>query len=319
MDLFGERHEPGEGERWRPFSKVAICGFLAALAFILTGSAVGWNSSAPIFVAAAVFVVPMLLGLRGLSTDVHPDMGFDDEDEAPAREAGWADLAGLDIEGRALYDRAWRAVAMVQESRASRMGLLDDVANDVVLPRRLTEIQDVLWEQAVLRAEQADAMHEAMTPELRAVLGPQREALARSVRAVTRQVEGLEEYARRVQNADSALRAHDLLDSNHRYLDLLARTEDTEGVRDLTAQAADLEAALARSVRDAVSAGRFLALPAAGDDPPTLPDLSAVQDAPPGPGPPTLPGLPPVRDVESGRATLPEWPPGAQEGPPFRS
>ncbi|PZG41868.1 hypothetical protein C1I98_20660 [Spongiactinospora gelatinilytica] len=82
-------------------------------------------------------------------------------------------------------------------------------------------------------------MHEAMTPELRAALGPRREALARSVRAVTRQVEGLEEYARR------------------------------------------------------------------------------VQDAPP--GPPTLPGPPPVRDVESGRATLPEWPPRAQEGPPFRS
>ncbi|RBQ15289.1 hypothetical protein DP939_36200 [Spongiactinospora rosea] len=322
MDLFGERHDPGEGEQWEPFSKVAVSGFFAALAFFLTGSAVGWTA-VPVVVGLLVFVVGMLLGVRGLDTDVAPDFNdydhFDDEDEdeASAREARLAGTAGLDAEGHTLYGRAWRAVAVVQESRAGRMGLLDDVANDVVLPRRLTGILEVLWDQAALRAEQADAMREAMTPELRAVLGPQREALARSVRAVTRQVEDLEEYARRVQNADSALRAHDLLDSNQKYLDLLARTEDAEGVRDLTAQAADLEAALAQSLRDAVSAGRTLALPAA-DDPPTLPDLPAVQGAPPEPGPPTLPGLPPVRDTAPGSSTLPEWPPGAHEGPPFR-
>ncbi|MEV0827287.1 hypothetical protein [Nonomuraea rubra] len=162
--------------------------------------------------------------------------------------------AELDEPALDLLARARRAVLDVTGSRVHRKGLLDAIANDVVLPERLWEIARLVRIHTDLRAEQARALTEVITPELTAVLEPQREALRRSVAAVTERVWELESYASRVRAADSALRASELQRSNGKYLDLLAQTGDTEGVRALTAQAD----ALAVTLREAVAAGRTL-------------------------------------------------------------
>ncbi|WP_203982392.1 hypothetical protein [Sphaerisporangium rufum] len=171
--------------------------------------------------------------------------------------------ADLDAEAHSALFRAGQAVQEVYASRVHRTGLLDPVANDVVLPRQLWEIARLLRSHSILRAEQRQAAQGVVTPELRAVLDPQRAALARSVTAVERRVAMLEAYARRVQEADAALRAQDLLGGNDKYRALLARTDDMEGLRDLTLRADAVEGTLARSVQDAVAAGHTLA---------TLPD-----------------------------------------------
>ncbi len=154
----------------------------------------------------------------------------------------------LDDSARELLTRARRAVIDVSGSRVNRLGLLDAIAiaNDVVLPERLWEIARLLRTHTELRAEQAQALAEEMTPELAAVLEPQQEALARSVAAVTEQVRDLEEYAIRVRAADAALRANELRESDERYRDLLARTGDTEAVARLIDQADALNTILRR-------------------------------------------------------------------------
>ncbi|MET8140945.1 hypothetical protein ABZU32_11610 [Sphaerisporangium sp. NPDC005288] len=168
--------------------------------------------------------------------------------------------ADLDRSARLLLDRAGHAVETVYASRVNQMGWLDPVANDVVLPRRLWEIARVLRTQSELRAEHARATGGVLTPELRAVLEPQLAALRRSAGEVTGQVAALEAYARRVQAADAALHAEDLLRSNDKYRDLLAHTDDLEGLRDLASRAHGVGAVLASSVREAVAAGRTLAV-----------------------------------------------------------
>ncbi|MFC4529277.1 hypothetical protein [Sphaerisporangium dianthi] len=168
--------------------------------------------------------------------------------------------ADLDQPARLLLDRAGHAIETVHDSRVNRLGWLDSVANDVVLPRRLWEIARRLRTQSELRAEQARATRGVVTPELHAVLSPQRAALRRSVDEVTGQVAALEAYARRVQAADAALHAQDLLRSNDKYRDLLAHTDDVEGLGVLASRADGVGAVLANSVREAVAAGRTLAV-----------------------------------------------------------
>ncbi|MGN9843881.1 hypothetical protein ACTMTI_37720 [Nonomuraea sp. H19] len=165
--------------------------------------------------------------------------------------------AELDPAGLDLLARARQAIEDVTGSRVHRLGLLDGIANDVVLPEVLWDIADLLRTQTALRAEQAEALAEVMTPELAAVLGPQREALGRSAAAVAGRVRELEAYAHRVRAADSALRACDLQRSNDTYRDLLARTGDTEGLRQLIDQA-DM---LTGSLREAIAASDGFADP----------------------------------------------------------
>ncbi|MEV0385997.1 hypothetical protein [Nonomuraea sp. NPDC050643] len=162
----------------------------------------------------------------------------------------------LDAPALELVTRARKAIDEVTASRVHHLGLLDGIANDIVLPERLWEVARLVRIQATLRAEQAEAMTELMTPELTAVLEPQREALNRSVAAVTERVWDLETYAARVREADSALRASELQKSNDKYRDLLAQTGDTAGLRDL----ADQADTLTRSLREAITAGQTLSL-----------------------------------------------------------
>ncbi|MFI7703703.1 hypothetical protein [Nonomuraea sp. NPDC049480] len=159
---------------------------------------------------------------------------------------------------RALLARARRAVNVVYRSRVMQRRLLDGLANEVLLPRQVWEIARLLRTQTDLQEEQDRARQGLVTPELLAVLEPQQEALNRSVAAVTARVEGLERYARRVQEADAALRAREALDNNDKYRDLLAHTDDEEGMRALAAHGDALEETLAESVREAIEAGQTL-------------------------------------------------------------
>ncbi|NBE99632.1 hypothetical protein FE391_14795 [Nonomuraea sp. KC401] len=159
---------------------------------------------------------------------------------------------------RALLERARAAVMSVYTSQVMRRRLLDDLANESLLPRQLWEIAMLLRVQTHLQAEQDQAREGRLTPELLAVLEPQQEALRRSVASVTARVESLERYAGRVQEADAALRAMDALGNNHKYQALLAHTDDAEGLRELENQGDTLQETLARSVRDAIEAGHTL-------------------------------------------------------------
>ncbi|WP_182883900.1 hypothetical protein [Microbispora sp. H10949] len=169
--------------------------------------------------------------------------------------------ADLDFDALMLLERAGLAVRIVKASQVQQLGLLDGMANDLILPRQLWEIARMLRSQTSLRREQARALRGAVTPELLAVIKPQHMALQRSVQAVAKRVAELEMYARRVQEADAALRAQELLKSNDKYRDLLAHTDDLEGMRMLGVQAEATQETLARSVREAIAAGHILALP----------------------------------------------------------
>ncbi|MEV4563296.1 hypothetical protein AB0K12_05920 [Nonomuraea sp. NPDC049419] len=159
---------------------------------------------------------------------------------------------------RALLERARRAVMSVYTSQAMRLRLLDGLANEVLLPRQIWEIAVLLRTQTRLWQEQERAMSGVVTPELRAVLAPQQEALHRSAAAVEARVTRLERYAHRVAEADAALRARDALARNDAYRALLAHTDDTDGLAALEAQGEALEETLARTVRQAVEAGHTL-------------------------------------------------------------
>ncbi|MGP4097639.1 hypothetical protein [Nonomuraea sp. KM90] len=161
---------------------------------------------------------------------------------------------------RALLERARTAVMSVYTSQVMQKRLLDGLANEVLLPRQIWEIALLLRVQTHLQQEQARAMRGVVTAELMAVLEPQQEALRRSVAGVTARVEGLEGYARRVQEADAALRAQEALGNNEKYRALLAHTDDTDGLRDLETRGEALRETLARSVREAIEAGQTLSL-----------------------------------------------------------
>ncbi|MCW2943186.1 MAG: hypothetical protein JWN00_6171 [Actinomycetia bacterium] len=166
-------------------------------------------------------------------------------------------LSGVDFDGeaRGLLGRAKSAVIAVLESEVHKHGLLDGIANRVLLPQQLWDVAQVLRTQTTLRAEQQHADQQVMTPELKAVIGPQRRVLERSAASVTRQIEALEEYASRVAKLESAFTARTLLDGNDKYRALLAATHDEESVTELSEGT--------RSLRDAVEAGQMLALPCA--------------------------------------------------------
>ncbi|MEV0752490.1 hypothetical protein [Streptosporangium sp. NPDC050280] len=168
----------------------------------------------------------------------------------------------LDNEAHALLKRTADATMTVTGSQVSRQGFLDSVANNVLFPQQLWEISRLLRFQSILRAEQVAATHGVIvTPELTAVLAPQRQALQHSVAMVTQRIMELEAYARRTQEADAALRAHEQLQNNDKYRYLLAHTDDRMGMQNLLQQATALENTLARSVQNAIAAGRTLAAP----------------------------------------------------------
>jgi hypothetical protein len=167
----------------------------------------------------------------------------------------------FDDRSRSLLGRAQQAVDSVLSSPVNTEGLLDTIANGVVLPHRLWDLARLLRDQTTLRARQRAATGGLMTPELQAVLTPQRQALDHSVAAVTQQVEALEVYAYRVGLAEAAYRGRQLMVDNDDYLELLARTDDQSALGDLAQHAQLVETTLKTSLNDAFEAGRTLTIP----------------------------------------------------------
>ncbi|MDP4507595.1 hypothetical protein [Nonomuraea turcica] len=168
----------------------------------------------------------------------------------------------LTPKARTLLDRVRKAVWTIHGSRVKQLKLLDDIANDIILPREIWEIAHLLLTQSLLAKRQQEARRAVVaTPEFEAVLAPQEAALRRSINATMERVVIVEEYARRVQEADAALLAQEMLGDNDQYWDLLARTDDVEGMRHLTYQAVAASEVLAKSVRDAIEVGQMLIPP----------------------------------------------------------
>jgi hypothetical protein len=160
----------------------------------------------------------------------------------------------FDATGQDLLTRAQTAIDSVRESEVNKQGLLDTVDNEVTLPRQEWEIAQVLARQSKLRQEQQQILDFGAVPEVAAAVRPLREKLEVSVRAVTRRIEALEQYAERTRAADEAYRAHRQLEAvaarAHEYDDLVA-----DAVRDdLALSAIDRltrhSDALARTLRE---------------------------------------------------------------------
>jgi hypothetical protein len=166
----------------------------------------------------------------------------------------------------ALLERTVAATATVLRSRLDRDGLLDGIANRVVLPRQEWEIAETLTELTRLRREQAGARSGRLTERISAMLQSQDEALKVATRALARRISSLEEYARRTEEAEEVYAEwrtlQDLADDGEAYRELLSRTvrDDLAAgeVGELTERAKRLEASLHESVEQARLAGLTL-------------------------------------------------------------
>ncbi|GAA1576630.1 hypothetical protein GCM10009678_69150 [Actinomadura kijaniata] len=155
---------------------------------------------------------------------------------ARAHHRRYLRASDLDQPSQELMERTRQAIAVVLDAEVTRDGLLDEIANAVVLPDERWQIAELLHRQTVLRAKLDEYDRMADTPELDKALGPQLAALDQSVHEVTQRVETLERYADLVARADS-IRASERLGDDTAYLDLLAHTADTTAVASLTEHA----------------------------------------------------------------------------------
>ncbi|MGN9843167.1 hypothetical protein ACTMTI_34090 [Nonomuraea sp. H19] len=166
----------------------------------------------------------------------------------------------------ALLERTADATATVLRSRLDRDGLLDGIANRVILPRQEWEIAETLTELTRLRREQAGARSGRVTERISAMLESQEEALKVATRALALRISALEEYALRTEEAEEVYAEwrtlQDLADDGDAYRELLSRTvrDDLAAgeVGELTERARGLQASLRESVEQARLAGLTL-------------------------------------------------------------
>jgi hypothetical protein len=175
--------------------------------------------------------------------------------------------ADLDPDAKILLCRAQAAIDAVLESEVNKAGLLDDMDNALNLPVEEWEIAQTLMPHSRMRAEQRHLRESNLTPMEKSRFAPQRDALRRSVAAVTKRIEALEAYAARTAAADSVYRKQQLAQQRHMpsadahiaeiselerrneaYEELLARTAAeelaTERIEDLADDASEVESAL---------------------------------------------------------------------------
>lgn len=160
--------------------------------------------------------------------------------------------------------RARRAIRTVLNSRIGRAGLLDDVANAVMLPRQEWEIARTCAE--LNRIERQISMVASKNAGLSGLLDEQRRALEVSVEAVERRVAALEQYADRTKAANAAYREYEAIKQIEEIQtdiqELLARTaRDDLAVAEIDRLSADTPLAeLRRAVEAAKEAGLALTL-----------------------------------------------------------
>ncbi|MEU8347283.1 hypothetical protein SAMN05443665_106424 [Actinomadura meyerae] len=186
--------------------------------------------------------------------------------------------ADLDPDAKILLCRAQDAIGAVLESEVNKAGLLDGMDNALTLPAEEWDIAQTLVTHSRMREEQRALRESDLTPLEKSRFAPQRDALRRSVAAVTARIEALEEYAARTAAADAVYRRQrrrtlpppdrgaemaELQRRNEAYEELLARTAAhelaTERIEELAEDASEIEAALRR----AADAGTRLGPPSA--------------------------------------------------------
>ncbi|MFA1548244.1 hypothetical protein [Actinomadura chokoriensis] len=182
--------------------------------------------------------------------------------------------ADLDPDAKILLCRAQDAIGAVLESEVNRAGLLDGMDNALTLPAEEWEIAQTLVAHSRMRDEQRALRESDLTPLEKAGFAPQRDALRRSVAAVTGRIEALEEYAARTAAADAVYRRQrrgtlpppdrsaeisELRQRDEAYEELLARTAAhdlaTERIGELAEDASEIEAALRRAADASTSLG----------------------------------------------------------------
>jgi hypothetical protein len=181
-----------------------------------------------------------------------------------------------DLQGQ--YLGLWRLTGQVADiivrSEVVRWGMVDAVQVTTVMPYHL-------WDIAVRLALLSGPQHEQekilrdldpSDPMVKAILGPQRQALWLAVDDVAVRVKRLEEFARLVVEADNAMKRKRALEElaklNPAYEDVLAHLGDRENQLTATGHVADeIRVVIAEAdgaVRRANEAWRSLAIPGQG-------------------------------------------------------
>ncbi len=179
----------------------------------------------------------------------------------------------LDLYGEAttLWDRTSSAAKRITRSEAIRLGLIDTVQVNVVLPCHLWEVAERLALLSAPERRQLRALRhlDPADPEVRAVLDTQRKTRELTIADIEPRVRDLEAFAGLAVRADAALKRqsalHELAELNPDYEDLLARLGGSENVLSANGHLANELRAVAEEADDAVrranEAGRALALP----------------------------------------------------------
>jgi hypothetical protein len=229
------------------------------------------------FAAAKPPVVPLRPRLLRSMSSLYPN-GQGPVDEADLQHAVTAYhrryiVPDHDLQGEylALWRLTRQVAGVIVDSEVVLHGLVDAVQVTTVMPYHL-------WDIAVRLALLSGPQHEQEKilrdldpddPMVQAILGPQRRALQLAVDDVAVRVKRLEEFARLVVEADTAIKRRRALERlaklNPAYEDVLAHLGDRENQLTASGHVADeIRLVIAEAdgaVRRANEAGRSLAIP----------------------------------------------------------
>ncbi|TDD59175.1 hypothetical protein E1263_16105 [Kribbella antibiotica] len=234
------------------FFSLLIAGFLDE---VLPDGPDTWAAYAVCLLGLLLFLV-LVLG---------SSLSSSESDAASKHHRKYLQPADWDVDAQQMMLRAQDAVQAVTDAEVTRLGLLDDIQNDVVLPEQLWDIGQVLQKLTVLRGR-----HRELGAETLSVLGDtvarQADALRMTEQAMERKVATLEKYAVQVRSADALLRAERAVEQvqndDDAYVELLASAEPAAGtalIQDLSEDATGLREQL-RQRLDAIRAtGQALA------------------------------------------------------------
>jgi hypothetical protein len=186
----------------------------------------------------------------------------------------------LDLHEAALarWARAREAARSIQAAEAVRLGLIDTVEIESVLPYHLWDIAERLALMSATERRLPAILQGVDTndSDVQAVLGPQRQVHDLAVADVEQRIGRLEEFAALAAKADAARKRKraiaELADLNPDYEELLIRLGEPGNALTVTGHSGDELRAVAAEADDAVrranEAGRALVIPsAAGQEP----------------------------------------------------
>lgn len=259
-----------------PGARYVMAGSLAAAAALVS---LGLILAQPALVVVALLmclpvgVVGALLGYG----DGEPGQGGRHGREAAGAAVTYHRryvVPALDLHDAAMrrWRRARSAAAAIQTSEAVRLGLIDTVEIDAVLPYHLWDIAERLALLAGPERRLPEILHglDTSDAEIMAVLEPQRRVHDLAIADIEARISRLEEFAALAAAADTARRrqraAEELAALNPDYEELLTRLGEPANALSIAGRtAAELRAVAAGAddaVRRANEAGRALALPA---------------------------------------------------------